>query len=306
MTAPTKFITGAETRLAFVAETTPGTTPATPTTIQLPYVKWDAELMQDTYEDTSVFADRMEHDVIVGLRKVTGSLEFNLSHANFDPILQTAFWNTWATDTLKVGTSIQTVTFEEWHPDANTAFGRVFTGCLVDKLQIKMQAKGIVTCTASLVGFNMATETTQLNSSPTAPTVETPFTCVSATVTVGGTAIAYMTAFDVSLDNKSAAIDAIGSVNPLGYVPGLAKVTGTASFYIPDTTLISDFLNVTGAAISVTLEDAASNTMLVEVPNITFTSVKMPSQGQGVTIGQFAFTAVKDAGTATNLLLTHS
>lgn len=306
MTTPTKFSTGANTRLAYVAETVAGVTPTTPTMTILPFVKADLELARDTYEDTSVFADRMEHDVIVGLQKVTGSLEGNLSHSNFNPIFQTAFFNPPSTKTFKVGNTLQTLSFEGWHADANTPFGLVFTGCFADKLQIKMAAKGIVTFNASISGFNMTTETSALSATPTAATTEVPFTCVAATVSVGGAALAYLTSFDITLDNKSTAVDAIGSQTPLSYTPGLAKVTGTAGFYIPDDSMISNFLEVTGSSISVTLQDAAANTLLIEVPNITFTAVKMPVQGTTALVGQFSFTAVKDAATGTNLLATYS
>ena len=304
MTTP-KLITGAQTRVAIVAETTAGTTPASPTMIVLPYVKSDIELVKDVYEDTSVFADRMEHDVITGLQKVTGSLEGNFSASNFKPLLQTALFNTFSSNVLKVGTALQTVTFEEWHGDATTPFGRVATGCFFDKLQFKMQAKGIVTMTGTINGMNLTDETTALSATPTAPTTEVPFTCVAATIQEGGATTALLTSLDISIDNKSSAVDVMGSQTPQVYVPGMCVVTGTASFYIPNKTLYDKFLNSTATSISVQLTDG-TNTVTILLPNITYTSVKMPSSGQAAILGSFGFKAVKDPSTGSNIVITTS
>ena len=304
MTTP-KLITGAQTRIAIVAEVTAGTTPASPTMLVLPYVKADLELALDVYEDTSVFADRMEHDVITGLKKVTGSLEGNLSASNFKPLLQTALFNTFSSNVLKVGTALQTVTIEEWHGDATTPFGRVATGCFFDKLQFKMQAKGIVVMTGTINGMALTDETAVLGTSYTAAVTEVPFTCVAATTQEGGSATSILTALDISIDNKSSAVDVIGSVTPQVYVPGMCVVTGTASFYIPNKTLYDKFLNSTQTSLSVQLTDG-TNTITINLPNITYTSVKMPSQGQAAIIGQFAFKAVKDPSTGSNIVITTS
>src|SRR6185437_14219844 len=186
MTTPTKYIQGSDTRVSYVAETTPGVTPASPTMIQLPYVKYDAKFQQTTLDDNSVYADRQEHYVIAGLRKVNGTLSGNLSHTNFSPILASGLSGTWASNVLKVGTSIQTMTFEDWHADVATSFGRVATGCFVDKLAVKLQAAGLSTFDATISGMNMTTETTALAASPTAPVTEVPFNQWSATLKEGG------------------------------------------------------------------------------------------------------------------------
>src|SRR6266478_8138391 len=93
--------TGADTRVAIVAEVTPGTTPTTPTMLVLPTVKVDLELHKDINDDTSIYSDRMERFVVAGVSKVSGSFSANLSHLNYAPLLQTAFWNTFATKVLK-------------------------------------------------------------------------------------------------------------------------------------------------------------------------------------------------------------
>jgi hypothetical protein len=302
MTA-TVYAKGSDTQINYVVETTPGTTPATPTMIQLPFVKFDVDFDQTTLEDTSVFADRMEHNVIAGQRKVAGTLQGNLSHTNFNAIFPTALFSSWATNVLKIGTTLNTITLERWHGDIGTGF--VSTGCFADKLAFKLTAAGLAEFTATIAGINGSTETTPLSAAPTAPAVEVPFSLVSATLQEGGVPIAYLTTIDITIDNKAQVIDAMGSQVPLSYVPGLAKVTGQAAGWVPDSSLFTKYLNQTGTSLSVVLTDG-TNTVTITLPNIRYTSAKMPVQGQGAVVQTLQFTAIKDATSGTNIEIQHS
>jgi hypothetical protein len=299
----TIFTTGAETRVAIVAETTPGTTPVTPTMLVLPFVKLDLEYTQNTYKDTSIFSDRMERDVIAGLRKVSGSLSANLSHLNYAPLLQTAMFNTFASKVLKTGNTWNTLTIEEWHSDITKGF--VSTGCFADKLAIKVPVNGIVTVDATISGMNYSTETAALSSSPTAAVSEVPFTHLGGTILEGGTAIAYLTAIDLNIDNAATELSVLGAQTPVGYTPGMSSVTGTLTAWVPDLTLFNKFINQTQTSVNFTLTDG-TNTLQFNLPNVTYTSAKKPVAGQGAVVLTLAFTAVRDPSTQSNLIITES
>jgi hypothetical protein len=299
----TIFATGAETRVAIVAETTPGTTPVTPTMLVLPITKLDLEYTQSTYEDTSIQGDRMERYAIAGLRKVTGSLSANLSHLNYGPLLQTAMFGTFASKVLKTGITLNTLTIEEWHIDTTKGF--VSTGCFADKLSVKVPVNGIVTIDATINGMNYTTETSSLASSPTAAVVEAPYTHLGGTLTEGGSTIGYLTAIDLTIDNGATALNVLGAQTPTGYTPGMSKVTGTITAWFQDLTLLNKFLNQTASSINFTLTDG-TNTLQFNLPNVVYVGLKKPVAGQGAIVLTLPFKALRDSATSSNLIITES
>jgi Phage tail tube protein len=294
---------GADTKVNYIVETTPGTTPATPTMIQLPFTKADIDFVQTTIDDTTIYADRQEHFVIAGPRKVTGSLSGNLSHTNFNALIQTLMSAAPVSKVYKTGTVLQTITLEKWHADINVGF--VSTGCFVDKFALKMPASGVCTFDATINGVNMTTESTPLSGSPTAPVSEAPFTLVSATIQEGGSTIAYVSAVDATIDNKAQALDVIGQQVPAGYVLGMSKISGSLAAYLVDSTLYAKYNGQTGSSLSIVLSDG-TNTVTFLFPNITYTGVKMPIQGQGAVTQTLSFTAQKDPTAQSNVVITVS
>ena len=296
--------TGAETKVAIVAEVTPGTTPATPSMLYLPTVKLDLEYVQTTLQDSSIQGDRMERYAIAGMRKVSGSMENNLSHANFLPLLQTTMFGTFSSKVCKTGTTFNTITIEEWHADINQGF--VHTGCFADKTNIKFPVNGLITLSSTIMGNTMTTETTQITGATyTAAIAESPMTHIGGTITEGGSAIAYVTALDISIDNGATAIEVLGSQTPVGFVPGMSKITGTVTAFFPNMVLFQKFLSQTPSALSVQASDG-TNTLTFNMPNIVYTGAKKSVSGQGAVTVTLPFTALRDATSGSNLVVTES
>jgi hypothetical protein len=294
-----------EIQTAVVAEVTPGTTPTTPTMLILPVTKVDLEPVQNTYKDASLYGDRMEHYAIPGLRKVSGSIEFNLTHSNFNPLFQTAFFNTFSSSVLKTGLVLNTLTIEEWHADISEGF--VHTGCFADKLQIKCPVNGTISVTASMMAMGMATETSKFTGATyTAAVVESPMTHIGGTVTEGGTTLAYINDIDLQLNNAATALEVLGQQWPQGYVAGMSEVTGTLTAFFPSLVLLNKFINNTASSISFQGVDQAGATITFTLPNVIYTGVKKPYSGTGAVMLSLPFSALKDTTTATNIILTHS
>jgi hypothetical protein len=302
MTTP-RFQTGSETRIGLSVETVNGVTNATPTVLVIPVTKYDVELARDFYEDTSIFGDRMERNIIPGMAKVTGSIDANLSHLNYAPLLQTALFGTFTSKVLKTGTTWQTLTLEEWHADTTT--GKVSTGCFVDKLSIKCPVKGLVTLAATINGMNQTATTAPLSASPTAAVVEVPFTHLGGTIMEGGSVIATFTAIDLSIDNGAAALEVLGTATPVAYTPGMSKVTGTVTAYIADNVLFNKFLNGTQTSVSFTLTDG-TNTLNFNLPAVTYVSNKAPVSGQAAMTQSISFKTVRDPTLLSNIVITES
>jgi tail tube protein len=295
---------GSITRIAYVAESTPGTTPASPAMVDLPYVKFDAELVKEHYDDNSVFSDRMERYTIAGVGKVAGTISANLSYSNFAPLLETLCGAAFASDVLKTGTTLKTVTLEKWHPDITKGF--VYTGCFLDKAQIKVPVNNIVTLDGTLAGYDMTTETSALDASTTAPTDEAPFTHLGGTIQEGGSTVAYFSSIDLSVDNTSVAQQVLSEDRPVGYTLGMSKISGQFTAYLPDVTLFTKYINGTPTSLQFTLEDPDGNALDFLLPNVTITGIKAPAQGQAPIVQTVTFKANRDATAASNIVITRT
>jgi hypothetical protein len=269
----------------------------------IPVTKFDVDLNQNTYEDNSIQGDRMERTVIPGTRKVGGSTAVNLSASNYGPLLETALFSAFASDVLKTGLIWKTLTFEKWHADISK--GMVYTGCFVDKLQLKVPVNGIVTLDATIAGMSSTAITASLDASPTAATDEVPFTHLGGTFMEGGAPIGYFSSIDLNIDNGSNADEVLGSATPAGYTPGMSKISGTVSAYFPDLALYNKFLNRSGTALQFTLSDG-TNTLDFLLPNVTYTTSKIPVSGQAAVIQTLQFKAVKDSTAGSNIVITRS
>jgi hypothetical protein len=241
--------------------------------------------------------------VSYGLAKVAGSFSCNLSATNFDAIIQTAMSSAFATNVIKTGTTLNTITIEQFQTDILAGF--VYSGCFADKLQIKVPVNGFVTMDATIAGFGMTTESALIGTSYTAPANEQPFTAVTATIKEGGSVIAVVTGIDLSIDNGAVAMDVLGSANPANYTLGMSTVSGTLSAWFTNETLLEKFLNQTPSSIEFTLSDG-TNTLDFNMPNVQYTGLKNSVAGQGAIALSLPFVALRDPTTASNIIITRS
>lgn len=111
---------GANSSLAYVAESTFGVTPATP---QTKYVRAKMgtkfDLKRETFTSKEMRADRQVGSLTYGNRSGTGDFPFELSYGSFDDFLEAVMGGTWTADKLKVGNTKRSFTFEQAWPDIN-------------------------------------------------------------------------------------------------------------------------------------------------------------------------------------------
>jgi hypothetical protein len=107
------FAQGARTGLAYVVESNFGTTPATPTLIGIPYVSHSLNLTKDRVQGQEIIPDRMPRHDRHGNRQAGGDVVVQLGKGDFDPFLESAFFSTFSTNTLKIGTAPKFFTIEE-------------------------------------------------------------------------------------------------------------------------------------------------------------------------------------------------
>ena len=299
----TTFAEVSRAQVAYIAETTYGNTPATPTTVLIPFVNFNINPTIDQFQDTSIRSDRQHRYSISGNQHVTGDLQVNLNNHNFDPFLASVVAGAWATNVLKVGSTQTSFTFEQGSLDIGQYF--LYTGVMMDKLALTVNTTGMVDAKFSVVAQDALLSSTTICATPTAITEKQPFVHLGGTFKEGGAVTALISAIVLNVDNKLTANFTLGSPFAQNLSSGMIDVTGTATVMFQDAVIANKFLNGTASVLDFTLTDG-TNTMEFTLPNVKYTGLTRSVSGSGPIMLTLPFTALYDATTATVMTITRS
>lgn len=297
--------------LSYVVESTFGTTPGTPSLIQIPYNSHTLDLTKETLEGNEVQPDRMQRTFRHGNRQTAGDIVVDMRMGDYDPFFESAFLNSWSTNVLKIGTTPKFFSIED--AAANITQFRLFTGMTVSTMAVSIKPNQMVTTTFGMVGKNMTVSGSSVDGTKTASSTNQPFDSYSGSLEIadaGGVlaASAIVTGIDFTLTNEFAPTFVVGSSTTPELQYGMAKVEGTVTAYFEDAALINRFLNETETQIEVEVDDpTGTNEYTFLFPRLKFTgaSVGVPG-GTGAREISLPFRAYYDTSENTILKLTRS
>ena len=301
------FAQGSRSSLAYIAETAFGTTPSTPTLANLPINSHSLDLTKDRVEGNEIQADRMSRVDRHGNKQAGGSIEVDLRKGDYDELLESAFFNSYATDVLKVGTTPKYFSMEDAANDINQF--RMFTGLAVSSVNFSIAPNQMVTSTFEMVGKGMtqAATTGSTGGAPTASSTNSPFDSYSGTISDGGAGISIVTSIDFSLTNSLAPTFVVGADNAQSLEFGRAVVEGTMTVYYEDQTLINKFLNETESSIEVSIDDpTGANPYTFLFPRVKYNGASVPLQNPQSRLITLPFVALYDTVENTNLKMTRT
>jgi len=297
------FSQGSRSGLAFVPEVTFGTTPASPTMVDLPFNSHSLELSKSGVTSSQIRPDRQVEIFRHGQRQVGGSIECEFRADAFDTLLESGCFGTFSTGVLKVGTTFKSFTIEERNLDI-TQYRR-FTGCSVSSFSINCTPNQMVSATFNMVGKDMSLATSPLDASIDAAAAEPPFDSFSATIEEGGSAIATITSLNFTVDNGLNPTFVVGSATTPQLEYGMANITGELTAYFENQTLLNKFINETESSLELTLTDG-SDTYVFLMPKIKYSGASVPVQNPQSRLLTMPFVALLNTSDATNLVITKS
>ena len=303
----TCFAQGSRSSLSYIAESTFGTTPSTPTFAQLPINTHSLDLTKDRVEGNEIQADRMPRVDRHGNKQAGGSLEVDLRKGDYDELFESAFFNTFSTDVLKIGTTPKHFTMEDAAEDIGQY--RIFTGMAVSSMNVSIAPNQMVTAGFEMVGKTMtqAQTTGSTGGTPTASSSNQPFDSYSGTISDGGSAVDIVTSIDFSVSNSLAPTFVVGSDSVRCLEFGRAVVEGTLTVYYEDETLINKFLNETESSIEVSVDDpTGSNSYTFLFPRVKYNGASVPLQNPQSRLITLPFVSIYDSVEDTNLKLTRT
>lgn len=304
------FSQGSRSGLSYVVESTFGTTPGTPSLIQLPYSTHSLDLTKDRVTGNDIQPDRMPRVDRHGNRTMSGDIVADLRKGDFDPFFESAFMNTFSTNTLKIGSTLKSFSIEDAATDI--AQFRLFTGATVSSLAVSIRPNQMVTGTFGMIGKNMSISGSSVDAVKTASSTNQPFDAYSGTLKIadaGGVlaSSAIVTGFDFTLNNALAPTFVVGANTTPQLEFGMATVEGTITAYFEDAALINRFLNETQTALEVSVDDpTGSSDYTFLFPRVKINGASVPVDNPTSRIITLPFVALYDTTEATNIKLTRS
>lgn len=289
----------------FTVETSPGVIAATaPTFTPIRFNTTSLAVNTAQVESGEINALRQRPKAKQGTYSTQGEIVSELSDASFDDLLMYLMQQSaWTTNTLKVGSTVATIAILERHTDTGVDY--IYYGCRVNTLAISAQIDARVQATFGVIGTDAEVYTLPGDAVLGTAGTSDPMVTSVGSVTEGGTALAYATAYDFTLNNGMAPIFALGSRAAYDVQNGVFTATGTLSAYVPDSTLYAKFLDETETTLAFQVSDG-TNTLTFTFPDVIYTQADGGVSGPDAIVRQYTFSAGYDATALTTVTIARS
>ncbi len=299
--------TGSRHDMAYIVESTYGTTPSTPAFTPIRHTGTTLGLSKDAIQSEELREDRQIAHFRHGNKSVSGDINFELSYNTFNDLIEAVMCGTWTSDgdpeTLIAGTTARSFTVERHHEDIGKYLRS--TGCCFNSMSLSIAPNSMVTGSFGVVGKDFSIASAAITgASYAAETTTAPFDSFTGAITDGGSTIAIVTALELNIDNGLEAQYVVGDSTTLQPPLAQSNISGSITAYFEDTTLIDKFVNETSSALTFTLTDAAGNDYLFNMPNVKYNSGNPEVGGPGAVTVTLDFIALYNAGITSQLQIT--
>lgn len=307
------FSSGAQRDLYYKAETTFGTEAgdATLNFYELRNTEDSLNLVRDNFVSDERRGDRGIHDMRLGNKQPAGDIGFEFSYAEFDNFIEAALGGTWTADVVKAGSTPRSFTLVRAFSDI-LQYQR-FTGSVINTMSLEINPNAMVTGSFGFISKNMDSGSGTYVDSATLTDVTTnrPFDGFTGAITEGGSSIAVVSAFSMSLDNGFERNFVLMNATNPQVTSGKSNITGSVTLYFKNTIEYTKFVNETESSLAIQLNDAvdgsgnpSGNQYDIELPRIKYTSADVPVNSDGVIMITMNFQALYDATEESNIVIT--
>jgi hypothetical protein len=310
---------GSNTRFTYITETVAGSTPTTPAFNIVPVNDFSILLSKDVFTDASILGDRQNHFLKHGNKKVSGDITTTLlgvgaspsGNTLFDPWFESLLNSTWTSNVLKIGNTLKNFTFEKTITDTSgTSNYFRFKGVQATALTLDVSLTAPVKAKWSFIGLDAdSVATTAITGSTYTPIPSAPQPIVHINAQnsfkEGGVATALMTQLSFTINNGSDSNFALGNAVAQSITSSRASITGTATYYFSDASLMNKFINETSSSLEVKLSDGTRSYTFF-FPAVVYSAATQTVMNENTLVVTMPFTAVYDATSGTSLQITRA
>lgn len=299
-----------QTRIAYVVESTYGTTPATPTFETARIIGESLGANIDNITSNELRADRNVSDLVQVGGSSGGALNFELSYGSFDDFLESLMHSAWTTNVLKNGVTQKSFTIEKTFETGATDQFHRFTGSIANTLTLSMSTQAIVTGAFGFVCKGSSSAQAEIASSTynAATTTEVINAATNfASLAITGATSPELTSLELSITNNLSQQQVLGSLDSRGITAGRFEVTGSLTAYFDNEELYELYLNGTATDLTFKLGGASTANYVFDLPNIKFTSGQVVAGGNDQpVVAEMQFQALYDSGEAATIKVTRT
>lgn len=256
-------------QVAYVVESTFGTTPGTPQTQLIEFNGYQATLTPQELTSNNIVSHRQVTSSRRGNVGVEGTLTVELCPDNYDWAFENLFRSTFTANVLKPGNTLTSYTIEEGFMDLGQY--QVVNGVRFNTMSLNVTPDSLVIAEFGFMGSGATALTgTSIDSTPTAITTKNSFFHEGGTFNEGGSPIATLSAINLEITNNMAGNYALGSTAYRSFSDGKFEVTGSVTAYFESAALYNKFRNSTASSMSFTLV-AGAETLNFNIPNLQYT-----------------------------------
>lgn len=304
--ADPSLLTGA--RLAVKAESVPGTLETTGTFVIIPMTTEgfsinptknfiDAEIVDATRQKTSTVGGAQSSRITIN------------TFLNAEPgirfLLESAFFSTFSTDTIKTGATRKTFSLELKNDLGTDVFRRV-AGCVVDSMSLSFPEQGFIKASWNILGQAYSTAGTENGTAYTATSgYEGMASSLAGTsLTYNSSALPGVTDFNLTVSNGLIAMFAMASSAADHLTQGNTVVEGSGSYYLRDNTITTPFISEAADDLVIVAKSADAspilNTLTITMPKTKFTGAEVGLVQKTIS-DKFTFKADYDSGITSKL-----
>lgn len=266
-------VDSSQTRLAYIAEATYGTTPATPTLLEQRFVSEGLNANIANVVSNEVRSDRNTTDLVQVGSSAGGNIDIELSYGSFEDWLESLMYSAWSTNTLKNGITQKSFTIEKTFEAGATDQYHRLTGCIADSMSLSIQSQQIVTGSFSFLGKGFSSAQAAIaGSSYTAANANPVINAAAnfASLTMTGVTSPELTSLNINIANNLRQQQVIGSIEARGIGTGRFEVTGDLTAYFENEEMYDLFLAGTAADLSFNIGGAATKKYQFDIAKLKF------------------------------------
>lgn len=296
---------GSTAQITAVKEVTPGTTPATPTMIELPLVSWTPNLSTNLIASAAIRGHPFRDQIVAGRVIHEFGMEVEEAGATHDILLETFLGGAITAKALKFLDVLKSLTIEEkvaagdfnvWTYSCLSSMS--WTANADDTAPVKISYNGMARAATLDAGATIATAVT-------AAPGTAPYIFAGAGITLNATTTP-VSSGTLNFQRQIDPLVLLGNRLPREYVPGECTLAGTITVPYDDTgagsgatisTLVTGFSNA--AQVWTFADEAGTVFRRFTIPNSKFLSLGRSLNDRGMRMQEVNFEAFYDSATAT-------
>lgn len=278
-----------ESELAYIMETTAGTTPDTPEFKNLRMLSTTLDGSIETVASNAITSNRATTDNALVYKSVSGDIALELPYGEQDDMIAAVFGGSWSNDVLVNGNEKKTFTFRRVDDNGDsTKTYRVYRGVMLDTVAFNFDEKSIVTATYGALGRTSDVSGTDITGATTvAASTKSPMdTADDITILLDGQSYDIKSG-SFNITNNSSAQNVLGSSTAVDIDHG--SFVATISFSVYFDADVRDNLEAkansnTAFSMSIKMGGATGDYYLFEFSKVKINNDATPNSGKNTKI----------------------